>query len=67
VVTRYTALSQSEAAMTGRDFQRSKQAVLEFIAGLLGVGRPISNSKGGRRERLGPKNPPKPLKGARHD
>ena len=37
VVTRYTAASQSYQSMGGAEFQRSKRAVLEFVAGLLEV------------------------------
>lgn len=36
-VTRYTAMSQSRKAMGAADFQASKQAILEFIAGLIEV------------------------------
>jgi len=36
-VIRYTAKSQSRKAMDAAEFQRSKQAVLEFISGLIGV------------------------------
>lgn len=36
-VTRYTAKSQSMQAMGGKEFQRSKTAVLEYVAGLLDV------------------------------
>lgn len=37
LVTVYTAKSQSYKAMGKEDFQRSKQAVLEILAGLIGV------------------------------
>lgn len=37
MVTVFTAKSQAERAMGARVFQESKTAVLEFIAGLLGV------------------------------
>ncbi len=36
-VVRYTAKSQSARAMGAKDFQGSKTAILDFIAGLLGV------------------------------
>lgn len=36
-VTRYTAKSQSMKAMGKVDFQRSKEAVLDFVAGLVGT------------------------------
>ncbi len=36
-VVRYTAKSQSVRAMGAKDFQASKTAILDFIAGLLGV------------------------------
>lgn len=36
-VTRYTAKSQSRRAMGGKVFQESKQAIMEVIAGMLGV------------------------------
>ena len=36
-VTELTAHSQSKKAMGGKRFQESKQAILEYIAGLLGV------------------------------
>lgn len=37
IVERYTAKSQSVKAMGKNDFQASKTAVLEYVAGLLGV------------------------------
>lgn len=37
VVHAYTAQSQSRKAMNARDFAASKQAVLEIVAGLVGV------------------------------
>lgn len=37
IVTRYRAMSQSQRAMGGKRFQESKQAVIDFVAGLLGV------------------------------
>jgi hypothetical protein len=37
VVKVYTAKSQSVRAMGGKEFQKSKTAVLDFIAGLIGV------------------------------
>lgn len=37
VVRVYTAMSQSKKAMGAKDFQESKQAVLDFIDDLLGV------------------------------
>lgn len=37
VVNEWTAMSQSRKAMGAREFQRSKQAVLEFVAGLIKV------------------------------
>lgn len=37
IVERYTAKSQSVKAMGKKDFQASKTAVLEYVAGLLGV------------------------------
>ena len=37
-VVRYTAMSQSARAMGAKDFQASKTAILDYIAGLLGVG-----------------------------
>lgn len=37
VVTVYTAKSQSMKAMDKREFQASKQAVLDYVAGLIGV------------------------------
>jgi len=36
-VTRFTAKSQSRKAMDAREFQASKQAILEFIGDLIGV------------------------------
>lgn len=36
-VIRYMAKSQSRKAMDAKDFQRSKQAVLEYVSGLLDV------------------------------
>lgn len=36
-VTRFTAKSQSKRAMGARDFQDSKEAVLQFLAALIGV------------------------------
>lgn len=36
-VTRYTAKSQSMKAMGKADFQKSKEAVLDYISGLVGV------------------------------
>lgn len=36
-VTRYTAKSQSRKAMDAAEFQASKQAILEYIAGLIEV------------------------------
>lgn len=36
-VIRFTAKSQSVKAMGAKEFQRSKVAVLEFVAGLIGV------------------------------
>lgn len=36
-VTRFTAKSQSYRAMGREDFQKSKDAVLDYIAGLIGV------------------------------
>jgi hypothetical protein len=37
VVTRYTAKSQALRAMGKKDFQASKQAVLEYLSNLIGV------------------------------
>lgn len=37
VVTRYTAMSQSMQAMGGKEFQRSKTYVLDFVASLIDV------------------------------
>jgi hypothetical protein len=37
VLSVYRAVSQSIKAMGGKQFQQSKQAVLEYVAGLLGV------------------------------
>ena len=37
VVTRYTAKSQSRRAMGSKEFQESKDKIMEFIAGILGV------------------------------
>lgn len=37
VVTVFTAQSQSKKAMGGRVFQESKQRVLDYVAGLIGV------------------------------
>ena len=37
VVTVYTAMSQSRKSMGAKDFQASKTAVLEIVAGLVGV------------------------------
>ena len=37
VVREWTAKSQKKSAMDAREFQKSKQDVLDFIAGLLGV------------------------------
>lgn len=38
VVTVYTAVSQSRRAMGAAQFQQSKQALMEFVGDLLGVG-----------------------------
>lgn len=45
-VTRWTARSQSMKAMGRVEFQRSKDAVLDVIAGLLGTTRDALNSAG---------------------
>lgn len=37
VVTEYTAVSQSRRAMGAKQFQQSKQALMEFVGDLLGV------------------------------
>lgn len=37
VVKVFTAKSQSTKAMGAKDFQRSKQAVLDYVAGMIGV------------------------------
>ncbi len=37
VVTVYTAVSQSKRAMGAKQFQQSKQALMEFVGDLLGV------------------------------
>lgn len=37
VVTEYTAVSQSRRAMVAKQFQQSKQALMEFVGDLLGV------------------------------
>jgi hypothetical protein len=37
VVTRYTAKSQSKRAMGNKDFQASKDAVLDYVASLIGT------------------------------
>lgn len=37
VVTVFTARSQSKRAMGAKDFQASKQAVLDYVAGLIGT------------------------------
>ena len=39
VVTVYTAQSQSRKAMGGKQFQESKEAVLDYVAGLVSVSR----------------------------
>lgn len=36
-VTRYTAKSQSRKAMGGEDFQRSKEAIMDVVAKMIGV------------------------------
>ena len=47
VVTVYTAKSQSMRAMGKRDFQASKQAVLEVLASMVGVsGKSLSENAG---------------------
>jgi hypothetical protein len=46
-VTVYTAKSQSVRAMGAKEFQRSKQAVLDYIAGMIGVsGETLSENAG---------------------
>jgi hypothetical protein len=47
-VTRYTAKSQSERAMGKAEFQRSKQAVLDVIAELIGVTPESLSASAGR-------------------
>ncbi len=37
VVTEWTAMSQSKRAMGAAEFQRSKSAILDYVAGLIGV------------------------------
>ena len=37
VVSVYTAVSQSKRSMGGPEFQRSKQDIIDYVAGLLGV------------------------------
>lgn len=37
VVTRYTAKSQSRRAMGAKEFQESKEKIMEYVAGILGV------------------------------
>jgi UDP-N-acetylmuramyl pentapeptide synthase len=48
VVTRYTAQSQSLKAMGKADFQRSKQAVLEIVAEMIGVSSSDLSREAGR-------------------
>jgi len=48
VVTRYTAQSQSIRAMGKKIFQESKDAVLEIIAGMVGVERAALVREAGR-------------------
>jgi len=39
VLVQFTAWSQSRRAMDAKTFQRSKQAVLDYVEGLLGIER----------------------------
>ena len=48
VVTFYTAKSQSVRAMGRKDFQESKQAVLDIAAGMIGVSRDDLRRNAGR-------------------
>lgn len=48
MVTVYTAKSQSMRAMGGKEFQASKQAVLDVIAGLIGVSADELQSRAGQ-------------------
>lgn len=48
VVNEWTAVSQSRKAMGAVWFQRSKQAVLEFVAGLIGVPPETLSKEAGR-------------------
>jgi hypothetical protein len=48
VVTRWTAKSQSMPAMGKKDFQASKQAVLDYVAGLVGVTPEALNREAGK-------------------
>ncbi|WP_375458848.1 hypothetical protein [uncultured Enterovirga sp.] len=47
-VTRWTAKSQSQRAMAKADFQRSKDAVLEIIAGMIDVAPAVLADEGRR-------------------
>ena len=44
----YTAKSQSTRAMGAKEFQRSKDAVLDFLAGMIGVERQAREANAGR-------------------
>ena len=48
IVTFYTAKSQSVRAMGRKDFQESKQAVLDIAAGMIGVNRDDLRRNAGR-------------------
>lgn len=48
VVTVYTAKSQSLRAMGKKDFQASKDAVLDVLAAMVGVGAPALRQNAGR-------------------
>jgi hypothetical protein len=47
-VTRYTAQSQSRRAMGAKEFQASKQAVLEIVAAMIGVDPKTLSAETGR-------------------
>jgi len=48
IVNRFRAESQSRRAMDGKRFQASKQAIIEFIEGLLGVEPGTLEREGGK-------------------
>ena len=48
VITVYTAKSQSYRAMDRKEFQASKDAVLDLVAGMVGVGRDALEQNAGR-------------------